>query len=279
MSEFRLRSNLRICAWIIALTLGCGYVRADTNNLEALYLANEGVLIAQGDTKIVFDPLFGNTYDTYQAVPDVLRSALLRAAPPFDNIQALFVSHSHGDHFSAEDVTVFLAAHPEAVVVAPSQAIEQLRATNKIQSPERLIQIELDYNADPLTLSVGPLTVEAFRVAHAGGIERRAIQNIVYRVRLPEDGVVMHMGDADPAPAHYQPHAEQWRATPTDVAFPPYWFFRESATSTFLATQLNARRSIGVHVPDDVPAQLRESGIDFFSKTGESRTITIEQRR
>lgn len=262
--------------WVIALTLSGTMSHAAGDDLEALYLANEGVLIAQGDTKIIFDPLYDNTYNTYQAVPDVLRSALLAAQPPFDNIQALFVSHSHGDHFSAQDVAAFLRAHPQAVVVAPSQAIETLRQAQPATSSERLIAIELDYDAEPITLSVGSLTVEAVRIAHAGGPERRAIQNILYRVTLPEDGVVIHMGDADPAPANYQPYADHWRAKRTDVAFPPYWFFREATTQTYLSQGLNAKRSVGVHVPVDVPAELRASGADFFSQPGESRTISVQ---
>ena len=258
---------------MVALLVCCAPLRAETENLEALYLANEGVMVAQAGTKIVFDPLYDNTYGTYQAVPEVLRAALLSATPPFDNIEALFVSHSHGDHFSAADVATFMAAHPRAWVVAPSQAIAQLKKIEPLLPAQRMISIALEYDAKPLTLTVGSLQVEAVRIAHAGGAKRRAIENILYRVKMPNDAIVMHLGDADPAATHYEPYAEHWRSRSTDLAFPPYWFLNSAQGRALLTSQLNAGQSIGVHVPVEIPPELKASGADFFTQPGESRTI------
>ena len=120
--------------------------------------------------------------------------------------------------------------------------------------------------------------MEAVRIAHAGGPDRREIENIAYRVRLPDDGVVMHLGDADPAPVHYADYAAHWGARATDVAFPPYWFFAAPQGQAFLTEQLNARHSVGVHVPVEIPAALTNSGADFFSKPGEERTISLAEQ-
>ena len=250
---------------------------AEAPNLIATYLGNEGVMVAQGNTKIVFDPLYDNTYGTYQAVPEHTRKALLQAKPPFDNIQALFVSHAHGDHFSAADTLAFLQAHPAARLIAPAQAIEalhvELHSAKLSLAPERFVVIDLEYGAAPLQLNLGDLKVEAIRIAHAGGPSRRDIQNILYRVTLADEAVVMHMGDADPRLSNYRPYDKHWQALKTDLALPPYWFFVIPGGETLLTQRLNSTQQIGVHVPAKAPDDLKKSGADYFFRSGEQRII------
>ena len=74
-----------------------GIAQAD-DAIVAKYLANAGVLITHGDTKIVFDPLFDDNYDFYELVPKDIEQALFDGRPPFDGVDAIFVSHHHGDH-------------------------------------------------------------------------------------------------------------------------------------------------------------------------------------
>lgn len=53
---------------LLSLLFTAGTVFADSSGHEtaARYLANEGVMVVQGDTKVVFDPLFRNGYGRYQ---------------------------------------------------------------------------------------------------------------------------------------------------------------------------------------------------------------------
>jgi len=262
-----------------SLTIAALTSAAEQTDLTATYLGNEGIMVAQGGTKVVFDPLYQNTYDTYQSVPEQTREALLSARAPFDNLQALFVSHSHGDHFSASDLVRFMAAHPDAFVVAPQQAIDALKGALKgadqHASENRLMSVALDYGDAPLELKVGAIRVEAVRIAHAGGEGRRSIENILYRVTLPGEAVVMHMGDADPQWSHYSPYETHWQSVETDAAFPPYWFFTAPGGKQLVAERLNSRVQTGVHVPNDIPSDLIESGADYFSRSGEQRDVKM----
>lgn len=262
---------------IIALLGATLAGRGESPNLIATYLGNEGVMVAQGGTKIVFDPLYRDTYGTYQAVPEKMRLALLRAQPPFADLQALFISHAHGDHFSASDTAEFLRAHSKAYVIGPAQAIDALVTELKdVKAPvpvARLVRIDLEYGSQPMTLSLGDLQVEVVRIPHAGGAGRRAIQNLLYRVKLAGEAVVMHMGDADPDLRHYRGYDQHWQLRPTDLALPPYWFFAVPGGNSLLVERLNTTRQIGVHVPVEVPAELRDSGADYFSTAGEQRIV------
>jgi len=266
-----------VLAW--ALMAACSAAAAEQPDLTTTYLGNEGIMVAQGGTKVVFDPLYQNTYGRYQSVPAETREALLTAKAPFDELRAVFISHSHGDHFSAEDLAQFVVAHPNASVVAPTQAIDALRkmlvAQQQVVAPSRLISIALDYGAAPMQIDVGDIKVEAVRIAHAGGEQRRSIENILYRVTLPGEAVVMHMGDADPRWSHYQPYVEHWQSVQTDAAFPPYWFFTTPGGTQLVAERLNSLGQTGVHVPAEIPPELVATGADFFSHSGEQRVVKV----
>ena len=59
---------------------------------RAHYLANEGVLITNGEVKVLFDPLFDNSYGLYQLLPTDMQEALFAGTPPYDGIDAIFIS-------------------------------------------------------------------------------------------------------------------------------------------------------------------------------------------
>ena len=104
------------CATLIALCATASGQEMST----VQYLANEGVMIAHGDTKILFDPLFDNSYELYQRVPPEMRDAIFAGAAPYDGVNAVFISHFHGDHFSARDVLRLLQEREGIRLYAPA---------------------------------------------------------------------------------------------------------------------------------------------------------------
>lgn len=239
------------------------------------HIGNAGLMIVQGETKILFDPLYSNGYNNYHLVPADVKQAVITGAAPYDAIDAVLISHAHGDHFDAADLIAFHAGNPDALLIAPVQAIEAMEATGEV--PEtmsaRFVPMGLDYGQDPLKVAFEGLQVEAVRIPHAGGPARRALQNLVYRVTLDGAATVMHMGDADPALEHYAPFSDHWAAQKTDTAFPPYWFFLSPEGVTIVDETLNADRAIGVHVPVQLPADLAASGREYFAEPGEVRAL------
>jgi len=81
----------------------------------------------QGETKVVFDPLFRNGYGQYQLLPKAMEEALFAGELPFDGIDAVFISHHHGDHFSPKDILRLLKAQPGIHLYAPIQAVNGMR--------------------------------------------------------------------------------------------------------------------------------------------------------
>jgi L-ascorbate metabolism protein UlaG (beta-lactamase superfamily) len=255
---------------------------AHEKEATATYLANEGVMISAGDVKVLFDPFFHNDYGIYQLVPEKIMNSIMSNTAPYNNINAIFVSHAHGDHFAEEDMLAYMLTHTKVELVAPTQAIVELQKLDGYKQIEkRITRIELAYKQKPISFTVKGIKVDAVRIPHAGWPGRADISNIVYRVTLPalvehEALTFIHMGDADPNDSHFRPLAEFWNAQKTTVAFPPYWFFLSATGNYILDYRINADTSIGVHVPKNVPVPLMMSKKPYFSEPGE--VINIENK-
>ena len=81
--------------------LACLSPAAWSQDAAVEYLANEGVMIWRGDTKILFDPLYDNSYGTYQMVPDRVRNAIFAGEAPYDGVQAVVTSGELRDDVGA----------------------------------------------------------------------------------------------------------------------------------------------------------------------------------
>lgn len=238
------------------------------------YLGNEGLMVQSGKTKVLFDPFFHNSYGSYTLVPELMREAIFNNKAPYDNITALFISHAHGDHFDETDVISYLLKNKQVNLVAPHQAVKTLEPLEGFEDiKNRITSIELKKGDPAISISVANIDVEAVRIPHAGWPQRADIANIVYRVKMNDDIVVMHMGDADPDKSHFAQHKNFWPKNISDVAFPPYWFSLSASGKELLENVINAEKTIGVHVPTKVPTSLIASGGDYFTTPGEEREI------
>lgn len=243
---------------------------------QTTYLGNEGIMVSDGHTKILFDPLFPNGFDIYQMVPDDMRQAIMRGEAPYDDVDAIFISHMHRDHFSVGETIAYLERHGGTRLYAPLQAVDLMREQTENDAIfERVIGVPLERLDAPLSYNEGALSIDVVRIPHAGWPGRADVSNLVWRVTL-EDGVtVMHLGDADPDDAHFAPHAAHWAARRTDTAYPAYWFFLSEDGRSIVDTRLNARNATGIHVPIELPVDLFLTGRDFLHRPGETRVLSI----
>lgn len=275
--------SFRIVSFRIVFVCSCflaGSASAHPENdgeaaATARYIANEGVMISKGDTKILFDPLFRNSFGNYRLPSAASIEAMMAGAPPFDGIDVVFISHSHGDHFSSKDANAFLAGNLGATLVAPEQAVAAMKYVDNWEDAfeTRVTSVALERGDAPAKFEFGSIAVSAVRIPHAGWPGRANVQNIVYRVTLDDDVTVMHMGDADVNDEHYAPYKDHWMSKKTDTGFPPYWFFLMPGGEEILKDRLNIQHAVGVHVPVKVPTDLITTGKDFLSEPGETRPI------
>lgn len=250
------------------------------HNGTAHYLANEGVMIEVGNTKIVFDPLFHNDYGQFELLPEDMRAALLAGEPPYDGISAAFISHSHEDHFDPVDMVTFMQVNEDLRLFAPQQAVADLIAADNFD--EGLIKrvTAIQSTEQPQRFTFENIVIDAHAIPHSGWPERMTdIHNLVYRVSVSE-ATVLHMGDADTKDHHFAPQADHWREKTIHMAFPPYWYLYSENGKKVLEQRLRPNQVVGVHVPkampdkeEDRPAPYR--GPDLFTVPGETRVIKL----
>ena len=271
----------RSIVWLAIAALSAtftGWADPPAGSSRATYLANAGVMIERGDVKILFDPLFRNGYGQYQLVDAETEEALFNGEPPWDGIDAVFVSHHHGDHFSAEVMSRFLDRRRDIHFYGPTQAVAAMVLAGfqlSTYNEERLHSIELDVGSPPVRLLNEEIIVDAVRIPHSGWpTQLRDVENIAFRVTLDNATTVLHLGDADDNPEHFTKHANHWRERHTDLALPPYWFFMSPQGREILDKHIEPTHSVGVHVP--AKPELRPDSLvnyDVFTTPGETREI------
>lgn len=252
---------------------------------QALYIANMGAMVQRNDVKVLFDPLFHYEHDTYQRVPADFETAMLAGTEPFDGIDAVFISHHHGDHFDPSAILALLRAQPAIRLFAPEQAAAAIRArVSNADDPvhERINSLTLDNGEVAVDVRLDSLLVEAVRIPHSGWPEYHAnVQNLVFRVTLDDDTTVMHFGDAAAVDDYYVKQSGHWDERRTHFAMSPYWFFLSDEGLQILEERTGVDYAVGMHLPasvtdekSELPEELRDT--DLLTRPGETRTIQIQ---
>jgi L-ascorbate metabolism protein UlaG (beta-lactamase superfamily) len=246
------------------------------------YLGNEALFIKVGDSKVLFDPFFHQNLGIYQLVPETIKQNIFNGEAPYSNINAIFISHAHRDHFAVDELVKYLLKFKQVKLVASKQAIDKVRdylkPIDESIKKERLIAIDLAFGDLPWQYSVGELTIDAVRIPHAGWPSRADVENLIFRVSINDSVTIMHMGDADPDDNHYLPYKSFWQKKVTDYNFPPYWFFFSAEGKDILDNIIAAKHNVGIHVPMKLPKQLVDSGRDYFSKPEQTKQLTKDSK-
>ena len=264
-----------VAAFLCALGAPTAHAHPD----RARYLGNEGVLVSSGDVRVLFDALYADSYGQYVLVSAQTRAAMMAGREPFDGVAALFVSHVHGDHFTAAPTLAYLRAQPEVVLYGASQVTSRIRALVPEDDPvlTRLHSVDLRPGDAPVRIRVGELLIEAVAIPHAGGARTADVDNLMFRVTLADHLTVSHLGDADADDRHFAPIDDFLAERRVHAAFPPYWFLGSTRGRAIIEDRLRADQTIGIHVPAAArghgDAWRQRAGGDLFTDPGETREL------
>ncbi|WP_185960242.1 MBL fold metallo-hydrolase [Erythrobacter insulae] len=250
----------------------------------ATAILNAGVMTELGaadqPVKFLFDPLYDDHYGTFQPMDQALINRIVEGQAPYDNVDAVFVSHAHGDHFSPAAFNRMMAAQSELKLIAPKQAIEQMRGDQGWDPvfAVRITEIALENGEQAAAFEISGARVEAFRSPHTGWPDNHSdVHNITYRISaLVGDASyqrVMHFGDADPSRKHYAAHGEFLSSARTGLAIVPYWHFGTANPGSLIDQTFNAERAVGMHVPVSVPGWLGKTDRAYFTEEGQVAAI------
>ena len=99
MDQQAILDRMRIGLAFIVLAVGLSANAHEESVSDVHYLGNAGVMVSHGEARVLFDPWFENPHDYYDSVPPEVEVELLDGSPPWDGIDAVFISHHHYDHF------------------------------------------------------------------------------------------------------------------------------------------------------------------------------------
>ena len=188
--------------------------------LELTYVANSGVLVGSGGVKVLIDALFDKPNPEYRApAPEVL-DRIMTGGPPFDGVDVVLVTHNHPDHFDAGVAVRYLEARPEPVLLAPADAVEEMRkaATDWTNIERRVGALDLEVGEREKN-ELQPLSVTAFRTLHSG--DRESPMNLIYLFELG-GWRILHEGDSEGKPEVFQKLG--LANVPVDLALVHFWF-------------------------------------------------------
>ena len=160
--------------------------------LVLTFVANKGVLVSSGDVKVLIDGLFVGPNPTYRVPSSETLECLMKGWAPFDGIDLVLVTHKDQDHFSAALAVRYVEAHPESILVAPSDAVEVLRnaASDWAKIAPRILPIELKVGEN-VKRNVARIPLTIVRTFHSND---KTPMNLMYLIEV-NGWRVFHEGD------------------------------------------------------------------------------------
>jgi len=215
--------------------------------ISVTFLANEGVLLSSGSREVLIDGLF-ERYETGFALPaDSTRSALRRAARPFDSVDLILVTHRHGDHFHPAPVAGHLLANAGAVLLTSAQVIDSLRGS--LPQGHRLTPRLMARTTPPGTRRrevVGGIAVDLLGLPH-DGFRHRKVEHLGYIVELGGRRV-LHVGDAKLDESTLAPF--RLDTARIDVALLPHWVVTSESGRRMIEQWIRPRQVVAFHLGD-----------------------------
>jgi L-ascorbate metabolism protein UlaG (beta-lactamase superfamily) len=198
--------------------------------LSLTYVANMGVQVGSDGTKVLIDALFDKPNPEYRAPTPGTLEKIIKGEPPYDGVNLAFVTHNHPDHFAPGVAVRFLETQMDAILVAPSDAVSELRkaASDWTKLEPRVISLDLE-NGDFRRLKAAGIPITAVRTLHSGGGE--SPMNLMYLFEIGGRRV-FHEGDSTGKPEVFKGFGLESAAL--DLAVVHYWFPLEPNMSKYL---------------------------------------------
>jgi len=232
-----------------ALVLASSPAQAD---ITVTQLANEGVILDDGQTRIMIDGMVVEPYSVYGGLPPAAASQYEQASGAFAGIDLALVSHRHHDHNQPLFACQFVQQSEKTDVVSSSQVLGLMREKCRefITTSPRVSEIDPQYG-NPYVFQQGKANIRVFPLSH-GTRKYAKIQNYGHLIEL--GGVtVLHIGDAAMDPADFQRAGLD--QVKIDVALIPFWFFQPGPGADVINQYFDAPLKIAVHIP---PAEMEE---------------------
>ena len=236
----------------MTLLLFFGMVSSLAADITLTQLANEGVMITDGQTLILIDGMVVEPYSIYGGLPSETIPLFEQASGPFSGVDLVLASHRHHDHNQPQYACQFMLNSAGTKFVSSSQVIGLMREKCRtfMTTSTRVTQINPQYG-EPHVMQLGTARVTVFLLSH-GTRKYARIQNYGHLVEIG-GMTVLHIGDAAMDPTDFARAGLD--KMEIDVVLIPFWFFQPGPGSQIVTEFLDAPNKIAVHIP---PGEMQE---------------------
>jgi L-ascorbate metabolism protein UlaG (beta-lactamase superfamily) len=234
---------------------GAAVPRPPGTTLEITYIANEGVLIADGGKQVLIDGLHREYEPDYAFLPQPYRERIETAQPPFDKIDVILVSHRHLDHFHPQALADHLRHNATTVLVSSEQVVHEIESkTADFGTIRARVTTTTPALRQKIATTAGGVELEILGLGHGTG-RHRDIQNLGHVVKLGGKKL-LHVGDADTSPEIFEAfHLDEQNI---DVAFLPTWFLLSDEGADIVRNHIKPKHIVAVHLGPREPARTFE---------------------
>jgi len=252
-----------LAALMISAACAPGRTVPRPDPLVLTYIANEGVLVASGDSKILIDAFFDKPNAEYRAPSPEVFDKIMKGEAPYDGVDLVLVTHNHPDHFEASLAARYLATFPESVFVGPADAVAELRrvATDWVSFEPRVISLDLKVG-ETAKRELKRVSLTAARTLHSG--DQESPMNLMYRFEL-NGWRVFHEGDSTGKAGMCRD--SELGGAPIDLALVHFWFPLDPDCARFLQEVLKPDHIALTHLPirleGDAPGKIDQVRKDY----------------
>ena len=221
-------------------------------DLTVMKLANDGVLLSAGETRVMVDGLVVEPYAVYGGLPAEVIPSFEQAAGPFEGVDLALSTHRHHDHNQPLFACRFLQASRDTLFVSAPQVTDLMREKcREFMTGNPQIRIISPQYGEPVIFEKGGARVSAYLLSHGTGKYAR-LQHYGFLVEL--GGMkILHIGDAAMNPADFA--TAGFDQMDIDVALIPFWFFQPGPGADVVERYMDATYKIAIHIP---PSELEE---------------------
>jgi len=191
----------RIATLILSTLFLFGIALASENTsiktARVTYIANSGFIVNIGSEKIMFDGLFQNGMNRYLEPDEQTVNLIKNGLHPFDDIDLVFISNFHADHFDPYIATQMMLHNTEVKLVCPQQVINKMMifTADYAKIKDRVIE------ATPMANQYDRVVINGYEIlaCHVKHEKKENdhVENMGYVVNI--NGVkIFHSGDSDP---------------------------------------------------------------------------------
>ena len=186
--------------WLILFCAGWLHAQPQGNEIQITYIANEGFLVQSPHHKILIDALFSGGYGLFSIPPKEVIKRIIDANPPFDSVDACFLTHYHKDHCDPALIQEYLKKYPRMILVTtkPSLVFIDGEQFGFVQLENQFCEMTPELNQSSSHM-LGDMRIKALGIKHLSFYQHGVdLEEYMFNVGyyLDMDGMtIFHSGD------------------------------------------------------------------------------------